>query len=440
MVIALIATIHVLIAHFAVGAGLLIAFTEERIARRPSPVLKDFLYRFGKFVILFSFVAGALTGVGIWFSIGLASPRATSLLIHNYVWGWAAEWCLFVTEIASGYAYYYSFGRLSDGKRRALAWIYAISAWGSLVVINGIICFMLTPGEWLRTGEFWDGFFNPTYWPSLWLRTISCLSLGGIFAAIVANARAYDREQAREIINHAAWMLAPLILMAPLSAWYFASAPPEAMVLLKGGAMVMTMFFAFGVAASTMVGLYAFVGLIWHRRYINMETAVLLGAIAFIATASMEFVREGIRKPWIVYDTMYSSGWTPAEADKLNGEGVLANAPWLRLDGATAETLAPLELGRRMFRAQCSSCHVLNGANDVKPLIVTWDKDLIDYNLERIHLLKSFMPPLVGTPEERAALAAYLMRLREEAGGGIVIMEAPPEKTEVQTAALEVGQ
>jgi cytochrome bd-type quinol oxidase subunit 1 len=444
MVIALVATIHVLIAHFAVGAGILIALTESRIARRPSPVLRDFLRRFGKFILLFSFVAGALTGVGIWFSIGLVAPRATSLLIHNYVWGWAAEWCLFAIEIAAGYAYYFSFDRLSDGKRRALAWIYAWAAWGSLAIINGIICFMLTPGKWLATGAFWDGFFNPTYWPSLLLRTISCLSLAGIFAAIVANgSRAYDRAQTREIINHAAWLLAPLILMVPLAGWYFAMVPPQALLLLKGGAMVMTMFLAFGVAASTLIGLYAFVGLIWNRRYVNMETAVLLAAIAFIATGSMEFVREGIRKPWLIYDTLYSNGWTPQEAEALNKDGVLAHAPWLRLDGATADSLPPIELGRRVFKAQCAICHVIGGVNDVGPLIATWDKPLLEYNLERIHQLKPFMPPLIGTPKERAALAGYLLRLKEEQGGRLALSErpnVPDARKTLKTAAREAGR
>ena len=418
MVIAIVAIIHILIAHFAVGAGLFIAYTETVMARRKDELLRDFLLRFGRFLILFSFVAGALTGVGIWFSIGLVAPRATSALIHNFVWAWAAEWALFFLEIAAGYIYYYGFNRLSNRQRLAVAWIYAAAAWGSLVIINGILTFMLTPGRWLQTHGFWDGFFNPTYWPSLVLRTISCLALAGIFVAIVANgARAYTREQARRIINHAAWFLAPLILMIPAAVWFFANVPSEPLRLLKGAAIAMNLFFLFGAAASTLIGFYAFIGLIWNKRYVNMETAVLLAAIAFIATGSMEFVREGIRKPYLIYDYLYSNGWTVDEKDKQAHESVLAANPWNLPPGRDPASLTPLELGRAVYRAQCSQCHNVGGINDVGELVASWDENMIRNNLRDIHRLKTFMPPLLGTQPERHALVQYLLslnRLRAE--------------------------
>ena len=46
-----------------------------------------------------------------------------------------------------------------------------------------------------------------------------------------------------------------------------------------------------------MIGFYAFFGL-WQRRlYVNGASATLLVALAFLATAGGEFVREGSRKP-----------------------------------------------------------------------------------------------------------------------------------------------
>lgn len=193
----------------------------------------------------------------------------------------------------------------------------------------------------------------------------------------------------------------------------------------------------FGVAASTLIGFYAFVGLIWHRRYVNMETAVLLAAIAFIATGSMEFVREGVRKPWIIYDHMYSNGYKPGEAEMINREGILAHQPWVVPPGVEPASLDSVELGALVYKAQCSQCHNLGGPNDVTHLIYTWDEGLLAKNLENIHRLKLFMPPLVGTPAEREALFDYLWSIIEEeamAAGG----EPDPGRSEI--LAMEVAQ
>ena len=52
-------------------------------------------------------------------------------------------------------------GTLDARTHEIVGWIYFIAAFMSLVVINGIITFMLTPGGWLENQEFWTGFFNP---------------------------------------------------------------------------------------------------------------------------------------------------------------------------------------------------------------------------------------------------------------------------------------
>ena len=40
-----------------------------------------------------------------------------------------------------------------------------------------------------------------------------------------------------------------------------------------------------------------------------------------------------------------------------------------------------------------------------------WSRRLIDYQLQHLNELKGFMPPFVGTEEERQALAAWLASL-----------------------------
>ena len=95
------------------------------------------------------------------------------MLIHNFVFFWAAEWGLFLLEVVSLLAYYYTYpwsrsGRMSPETHMRIGIVYACAGFLSLVLINGIITFMLTPGQGLATGNVWLGFFNPTYW-RVWL-------------------------------------------------------------------------------------------------------------------------------------------------------------------------------------------------------------------------------------------------------------------------------
>ena len=84
-----IAIFHVLISHFAIGGGFYLPLAERKALREGSDDWMRVLKGHDKFFLVLTAVFGAVTGVGIWFSIGLASPEATSTLIHNFVFGWA---------------------------------------------------------------------------------------------------------------------------------------------------------------------------------------------------------------------------------------------------------------------------------------------------------------------------------------------------------------
>ena len=92
VLIGIVAIAHVLVSHFAIGGGFAIAVVETLAVRRNDRAWRDLAKRSSLVLILVSTVFGAISGVGIWVTIGLVQPAATSALIHNYVWGWAAEW------------------------------------------------------------------------------------------------------------------------------------------------------------------------------------------------------------------------------------------------------------------------------------------------------------------------------------------------------------
>jgi len=111
LIIAFVAVLHVFVSHFAIGGGAFLVLTERRAYQTHDDALLGFVKRHSKFFILLTLVFGAVSGVGIWFAIGLVSPEATSSLIHTFLWGWAIESVLFFVEVAAALIYVYHWDR-----------------------------------------------------------------------------------------------------------------------------------------------------------------------------------------------------------------------------------------------------------------------------------------------------------------------------------------
>ena len=99
--------------------------------------------------------------------------------------------------------------------------VYACAGFLSLVLINGIITFMLTPGQGLATGNVWLGFFNPTYWPSVVVRLGICLILAGMFALFTAPRIASAEARHVAVRVSGLWIILPFFLLLGGSVWYF---------------------------------------------------------------------------------------------------------------------------------------------------------------------------------------------------------------------------
>jgi hypothetical protein len=248
------------------------------------------------------------------------------------------------------------------------------------------------------------------------MRTISSLALAAIFVAVIVNVRrSYTREERTRIIHIGAYFMAPLALMIPVGLWYFSELPPAAQHKIQGGAVAMMLFFMFGLAASILIAGYAYFGMIRRGRYVSLETALLLLGIAFIATGSMEFVREGVRKPFVIYDVIYSNG-IPVYGDwpqRLQNEGSLAFRPFTRKPGQSFDDIRRLplhEAGEYVYNAQCLACHELDGFNGVRPLVEGKSRKLLLAILSELDSY-SYMPPFLGNDFELRALTEYLAKL-----------------------------
>ncbi|MDX2090409.1 MAG: cytochrome c [Kofleriaceae bacterium] len=406
LVIGGVGILHVFLAQFAIGGGMLLYYF-ERCAQNGVRDARAFVDGYFKILVLVSFVVGALTGVAMWFTTIQVGARTIGLMIDEFHWLWATEWVWFSIEICAGYAFYRFGARLPDSARRRLLLLYALASWMSLFWINGILSWQLTPGRWLDGGGLWAGFFNPSFWPSLFFRTAVATTLAALASCIVINAMDLERERKAALIRRASRFAAPMAVMPVLAVWFLAVIPKDSREWLMGGSLPMTMFVGVAAGASTLIGLYVSVGLIMKRLYINAATAALLLALAFGATAAGEFVREGARKPFTVRGVLYSTSLTPAEVAQLRVEGAVTHDPYPLRDAAQYPN-AQLAHGAKVYRALCDVCHTMHGANSVVDLTRTWGDDQLRLNVSKLQQTKAFMPPFAGTADDVEAVVQLL--------------------------------
>jgi cytochrome bd ubiquinol oxidase subunit I len=406
LVIGGVGILHVFLAQFAIGGGILLYFFERR-AQAGDRDARAFVDGYFRILVLVSFVAGALTGVAMWFTTIQVGARTIGLMVDEFHWLWATEWVWFSIEVCSGYAFYRFGPRLDDRTRRRLLGLYAVAAWMSLFWINGILSWQLTPGGWLEGRGMWAGFFNPTFWPSLCFRTAVATTLAALAACVVINTMELDAERKRALIRRAARFAVPMVLMPVFAGWFIAAIPDDSRSWLLGGSMPMTMFVGVAAGASAMIGGYVVVGIIYKKLTMNVATATLLLALAFGATAAGEFVREGARKPFTVRDVLYSTSLTPADVAHLRTTGVTVGDPYPLRDEARYPT-PQLREGAKVYRALCDACHTMRGSNGVVHLVATWSDDQLRLNIAKLQRTKGFMPPFAGNAADVEALVQLI--------------------------------
>lgn len=429
-IIGAISIFHVLIAWFAVGGGIYLPVAEAKLYREGKEDWIPVLKKHSRLFLVITSVFGAISGVGIWFAIGLAHPEATSTLIHNFVFGWAIEWVFFVVELAAAAVYYLTWDRIPKALHVKVGYLYAISSVLTLVIINGILAFMLTPGQaWLNvagTGKeasvFWLAFFNPTYFPSLIMRFLACLSLAGIYA-LISYSRVTDEslvELKDEMVQWSAKWIIPMFVGLPITMiWFLYATPVENRGLLELG-MTTIGSGAFTqvtrIAMLSILTTFTIAGVIYFfaykgTRYFTVSHAGWIMFLAAIATSSTEYARETIRKPWVIGTHMYSNGVRKSEIPKFNTEGYMTKSMWQPTE------MTPVALGKAMFKGQCAACHTESGYRSMTRLLQGRDEANIVKLLAMLHDMpedspyRKYMPPLVGKPDEVSALAKYLSTL-----------------------------
>jgi mono/diheme cytochrome c family protein len=202
------------------------------------------------------------------------------------------------------------------------------------------------------------------------------------------------------------------------------------------------------------------------RTYGRLAASALMVA-GFVSMGASEWVREGLRKPWVVDRYMFVNSIRvplsvdgavvedPFTVEALSARGVLATARFTRLPGEGPPGIPPLddldpsaraavlaEAGGEVFRLECAACHTASGHLGIRRLVAGQGVAALEATLDSLaspvtgagepttwadpHVgvttrLGRRMPPFVGTDLEKHALAVHLARLGGDPEAGVAL-------------------
>ena len=119
-----------------------------------------------------------------------------------------------------------------------------------------------------------------------------------------------------------------------------------------------------------------------------------------------EYLREFVRKPWVINQVVYANDLRASQIEALQSKGVSHTANFLLTDDP-----ASAAYGENLFHLQCGSCHAAGGYRGMKRRVDGWDAEFAADILQHIQMLRGTMPPYAGNEEDRKALGSYLAGL-----------------------------
>ncbi len=194
---------------------------------------------------------------------------------------------------------------------------------------------------------------------------------------------------------------------------------------LVGAAVLnVLMFIIFVLTGLTAVMMYY--GPLRNPSWLNPGFAILLFGIGHAATGTGEFIREAVRKPYIVQNLVLGSQIRPSQVETARRIGFLNTGVWTRAyiadrfpevivaDRIDNKRLLDLplakrrEVGRVIFQYHCNDCHAIEGYSAISQLTRGWQRPLILYTVKHLDHVHFFMPPWSGTDEEAEVLTDYI--------------------------------
>ncbi|GMX65481.1 hypothetical protein Elgi_47510 [Paenibacillus elgii] len=421
--IGMMAVLHVMINHaVAIGGSVLMVSIEYAAFKRGSERLEAYARWLSKWILIITTTAGAMTGVGIWFTTTVILPNAIGSLLRIFHWAWFTEWLVFVSEVVLLLTYFYTWDRWKGEKKKLhlrTGLALCIMSWFTMVIITGILAAQINPGDWVETLSFWSAFLNTTWVPSTLFRTFAAITLG--VAVLTPLNRWFVKDSLdRHIVLklYGKWLVVSVPLMLASGWWYLKTLPDQAQTLVVWASGMSDFTFAFINVLGLLLMFVLGVMLMDGRTKYPVVLTVFTAAFSLLLITEFEIVRENIRKPYVIYNYMYANGVLKTDVERFRKDGALAQAKLSPVREVTEAN--KLQAGEELFRMQCIACHSIDGPRRSRVMTERakgWSEEALASFIPQMHNIRPVMPPFAGTDEEVKALAAYIHKMVSERNG-----------------------
>lgn len=447
-VVALIATFHVLASHTSVGAAMLFAYLSHKAYREDRDDLLDFVKKYGLFLLVFTYVAGSITGPGIWYSTTVASPNGIGALIHSFVWKWATEWVFFVIEVVGVYMIVYLVGKVDKRTHMKISVIFGIASLATMVIIVGILSFMMVPGkeQWFADGGYLNGFYGTNTFAQLGMRMAFMFTMtavvGGIVVAGIKDP-AFKKEMARKL----GWLgIISTLIGASMFQWYLTSVPDQALLVMENRLPDYFQSSIMIVLAGTLA--YFIITMLRPQLVVQGFAGAMTIIILVAGLWPEETARESMRKPWVAGQYVYSNQVIgrdvpgmdiKSQLPTIEKVGILQAHPFTPDHLRTVEDSNKIQAGEFIAMTYCSNCHSPSETG-IRPLHRYFPEGVSE---ERVaQYVKgvlttgniAYMPKMPMLDSEAEALAAFLVMNND--GGQAAVSAAIDIEIEQRNRAL----
>ncbi len=235
------------------------------------------------------------------------------------------------------------------------------------------------------------------------MRSVFALALAGVFGLVTA-VRLSSPLREKALRWAGCWLLSGLVLTPLAGFWYFSRFPDFARQYMTGLLPTAQNTARLGLTCAVIAILLALVFTLIRPQWLRTPIVAIMLLACFGTLATGEYLREFVRKPYVIAGYIYANGIRVADAPNIASTGGMrAHALWI-----SPSTANSIEYGKQVFAVQCGSCHSVNGYRSIRKWVRGWDPRFAAAIVPNLSLTRGTMPVFAGDAQDAAALGEYL--------------------------------